>query len=129
MLKKILALFLLTLLSFSTAPAFAAGGGESNDYFYQAVTELVSSRWDDGYFGTATLSIGSDVLDVDGRPVILNNEAEVLNNELILPAEVFEALGAYVSGDADRVYVSNRASGLSITSTGTSQTRLSSPDR
>ena len=96
--KKILALIVVALFAVPTTPVYAepsgAGSGNGTESFYQAVSEMVSSNWDDSYFATATLPIGGDTLTVDNRTVKLNNKAEILDGELVLPPEVFEELGA-----------------------------------
>lgn len=102
--KKILALLVATLFAVPTIPAYAAQNGNSNgnndESYYQAVSKMISSNWDDSYFATATLSIGGDTLKVDNRTVKLNNKAKILDGELVLPSEVFEALGVRVPFDA-----------------------------
>lgn len=118
MFKKMLALLLTILLGFTTIPAFAAndgsGGGGNNENYYRAMTELVSSNWDDSFFDSATMSIGSDLLNVDGNPVRLNNKAEVVSGELMLPSEVFETLGAKVLSDSRGVNVKKKGANIEI---------------
>ena len=117
MFKKGLALILATLLCFVAFPAFAApgGGGNNHDAFYEAVSRLVSSRWDESYFGEATLSVGGDTLTVDGRSIRLAGRAEASGGDVLIPAEVFEALGAPVSFDAQGVSVSKNGANVEIT--------------
>ncbi|MCL2678068.1 MAG: copper amine oxidase N-terminal domain-containing protein, partial [Clostridiales bacterium] len=118
--KKLLAVLLALTLAggFTMVPTFAApdNGGEGNyEDFYQAVYQLVQETWDDSFFGTATLAVGSDMLIVDGRAIKLGNKAEVQNGELILPSEVFVALGALVYFDSQVVSVTKKGANIEIT--------------
>ena len=116
MFKRIFALLLALLLSFSNLPAIASsnGGSENYDHFYSAVTQLTASRWDDSYFGSAAMSVGGKTLEVDGSTIMLSGNAEVIDDELLIPAEVFTALGATVSSDAEGIVVGIRGINLEI---------------
>jgi len=120
MLRKLLALFLATFLALSiiSIPASATPDDQytlSNDEYYQAVSELVSSDWEDSYFAKAILVVGEDMLDVDGYTTYLNNTVEEDDGELILPAEVFEALGAKVSYNSTDVTINKKGTNIEIT--------------
>lgn len=72
----------------------------NNEEYYQAVSELVSSRWDKSFFGTASISIGDNILKVDNRSSTLYNSAEIQNGEPMLPLEALQELGVQVSSDS-----------------------------
>jgi len=120
MLRKLLALFLATSLALGITmiPASATpndGYTVSNEEYYEAVSELVSSAWEDSYFAKATLVVGEDMLDVDGYKTYLNNAVEEEGGELILPEEVFEALGAQVSYNSTGVTINKKGTNIEIT--------------
>jgi len=116
MLKRLLALLLVVIFSLTAFPAFAApgGGNVDNEAYYQAVAQLIESRWDDNFFSEATLSVGSDTLVVDNRSIKLVNPAEVLDGELILPSEVFDSLGAKTATDPQGVTISRKGTNIEI---------------
>jgi hypothetical protein len=74
---------------------------DNNEQYYRAVAKLVSSRRDDSFFGTATLSIGDNTLRIDNRSIKLNNSAEIQNGELMLPLEVIQELGVQVASNSN----------------------------
>ena len=119
MFKRILALLLAIMFAFgltafaaSASPGSTGGGGSEN--YYQAVSELVASNWDDAFFDTATLSVGGETLDVDGKTIKLDNKAEIAGDELIMPLEVFTALGAQTSFDSESVVVEKNGANIEI---------------
>jgi uncharacterized protein YjdB len=115
MFRKMLALLLAALFILTAIPAYAAPGEGNNDgNYYKAVSQLVSSRWDDSYFSKATLSIGVDVLEVDNRSIKMNNKAEIKEGELTLPAEVFEALGVQVESGSQGVSLTKKGTNIEI---------------
>ena len=97
--KKPLLLVLFILLAVISSAGFAVQEAGNNEVYYQAVSQLVSSRWDASFFGYAVLSVGGTTLQVDNRVASLENRAEFQNGELFLPVEVFEELGVQVSYD------------------------------
>ena len=76
---------------------------DKNEKYYRAISELVSSNYDDSFFGTATMSIGDNALKVDNRSVKLHNSAEIQDEELIVPLEALQELGVQVSSDSNGV--------------------------
>jgi subtilisin family serine protease/uncharacterized protein YjdB len=118
MLNKKLLVPLFAILLITTVSALATADYVNNEIdneqYYQAVTQLVSSHWDDSYFDTITLSIGGDTLEVDNRLIKLNNTVEILNGEPMLPAEVLEALGAQVYADLDGVSIIRKGMNIVI---------------
>jgi len=105
----------MTAMPVYGAPDNTGGGGGDNEQFYQAVTEMVSSNWDDSFFESATISVGDNVLDIDGSPVYLGSKVELINGELMLPAQLFEALGAEVTSDYIGVTVERKGTNIEIT--------------
>ena len=117
MIKRILAILLTLFLLAGAVPAFAASGDGSirdNDQYYSAVSELIASTWDDSFFGAATLLVGGSTLVVDGYATELVNEAEIVDGELILPAEVFVALGVKVAEDKQGLTLTKKGSSIEI---------------
>ena len=114
--KKLLALLLtLTMLfAFVTTPAHTTPYDSGNEAYYQAVSQLVASRWEDTYFSKATLATGGGTLEVDGRVIALNNKAEIQNGGLMLPAEVFETLGARISYGTHDVLIEKKGHNIEI---------------
>jgi len=119
MFRKYLALLLATCLALSlvSIPAVSApneADTSDGEEYYLAVSELVSSTWNDSYFDKATLTVGEDTLDIDGFLTYLNNAIELQNGEPILPAEVFKALGAKVSADSTGVVINKKGTNIEI---------------
>lgn len=77
----------------------------SSDEYYRAISKLVSSTWDDAYFGTATLSADGETLDIDGYSLDLNSRAEYIEDELIVPTQVMEVLGLDIDSDSQSISV------------------------
>ena len=103
-LKRILLVLSLALLfTFLAISANAAPNDVNNDVFYKEVSQIVSSNWDDSYFSEATLSVGSNTIEVDGNIVKLDNLVEIQNGELILPSEMLNEIGVQVSYDSKHV--------------------------
>ncbi|MCL2151873.1 MAG: S8 family serine peptidase [Oscillospiraceae bacterium] len=101
--KKILALGLAILLF---APLCSVYGMDSftnsnngNENYYQEISQLISSTWDDAFFGVATMSIGSGTMEVDNHTIELDNPAEIVDGELVLPLEALQEIGIQITSD------------------------------
>ena len=105
--KRFLAFLISLILVFSVSAtnvyALPGGGGSGsggkgsgNDDYYKAVSGMVRSHWRDDYFSRATLNVHDSTLKIDSRTVKLKNKVSDAQNELMIPGEALEALGAQV---------------------------------
>lgn len=98
--KRILLLAIVFALGASLYAPPAANAANTDDSFYQELGNLLSSQDDSFYFDTMELSIGSNILSVDGETQTLDVIPEITNNRTMLPIRaIAETAGATVEWD------------------------------
>lgn len=90
-----LAAIAVCALSPITADALTS---EPNDLFYQELTQMVNSRDNSNYFGVAKLTLGSDILTIDGVEMQMDAPSAAKNGRTMLP---LQAAAAVVGAEAD----------------------------
>jgi len=119
-LKKMLIVFLIITISTLGLPVISVKANSNpkdidNDVYYKKVAELIQSRWDDSYFGTAILSVDDNILKIDHHIFLMQNEVKIENGELMIPVEVFEEFGMEVISDSQGVKVKNNKKFVDVT--------------
>ncbi len=102
-----LAFILLSVLPFSTAQAGETESGQqvragssSDNSFYYELANMLSSSDNSSYFSEMELTIGSNVLTVDGEKKEMDTAPEVKDGSTMLPVRaIAETAGAEVSWD------------------------------
>lgn len=75
---------------------------DGNGDFHRELAQLVATQDDSFYFDTMQLTIGSDILTVDGQTQVMDVTPDVRNQRTMLPIRaVAEAAGATVDYDAE----------------------------
>ena len=99
MFKKLLTLFLALTLLLSgiwTAISFGIQSDEPGAYppeFVNATIAITQENWQDNYFSSVTMTLGEDLLMIDGQRVRAES-AEIEAGELILPiADIARVIG------------------------------------
>lgn len=81
--------------------AHAASYSSTNTGFYKELSRLIQSQDDSHYFGSMELTIGSNILTLDGVEERMDVAPDVQNNRTMLPIRaIAEAAGADVDYDA-----------------------------
>ena len=108
---RILSAFLGVILVISMVPTFALAkedeerefnifldAGEISDEFVSQTSQIIARNWSDDYFSSITMTLGEDVMLVDGEQVELSVVPSLNNeDELFLPVpELAETIGATV---------------------------------
>ena len=95
MMKKMLALFLFLALASSIFIGVTSGAGRGpgddftvNEDYYAASTRMIQDHWRGDYFGKATLTVGSNVMQIDRRTVTLSQRVFTEGEELMLSDEI-----------------------------------------
>ena len=98
--KRFLNLALSLALLVPSGSALAASSGTEN--FYKQLSSLTSSRDSSHYFGEMNLTIGSNILNVDGEERKMDSAPEIVADRTMLPIRaIAEAAGASIGWDAD----------------------------
>jgi subtilisin family serine protease len=118
--RKLLSLILTILLIASVGSAYgsfsvANSNNGGNENYYREISQLISSTWDDSFFGMATMSIGSDTLEVDNHIIELDNPAEIVDGELVLPLDVLQEIGIQVSSDTKGASMKRNGKSIEVT--------------
>lgn len=89
-------LLLTAAVVFSGSAAFAAAEPETEQppplSFYQQLSHLISRQDDSFFFGTIRLSIGSDLITVDGVSRQLTGNLQLCNDRTMIPMESLSQL-------------------------------------
>ena len=118
----VLAILLFTSLHTSAhgLDSFASSNSNSNsnsgnENYYRELAQLISSTWDDAFFGMATMSVGSETLEVDNETIRLDNPAEIVDGELVLPLEALQEIGVQISSDARGASMNRKGKSIEVT--------------
>lgn len=84
-----LALAAVCVLGQITAAALSSG---TDDSFYQELTQMINSRDDSSYFGVVQLTLGSDILTIDGEEVRMDAVSRLQEGRTMLPLQAIAAV-------------------------------------
>ena len=92
---------ILMLVGSCQVYAYDSSSSNMNEQFYYDLASLINEQDDSNYFSEMSLSIGSNVMYIDGEWVFLDAAPEISGNRTMLPIRaIAEAVGATVDYDS-----------------------------